>query len=32
MKATMDANLKERAMEKIRAPKNPEMVLLIYIW
>ena len=29
MKATIEANLNERAIEKITAPKKPELVLFI---
>lgn len=32
MNATIDANLKERAIENIMAAKKPEMVLFIWSW
>ena len=32
MKETTDANLKAKASEKIKEPKNPDIVLFIYSW
>lgn len=32
MKDMIEANLKPKAIEKMRAPKNPEIVLFICSW
>ena len=32
MKETIEAYLNPNAMEKMRAPKNPDIVLLIFSW